>query len=99
MNGGGKMPEDFNNNNIMAYRFHLSYELLENFFSGVLHMRFDTAPGEMNVIVLRGAKPVSPQNTFPANQDDLVGQLQWETQTRNQPEIKLVNDIWNSSTT
>lgn len=88
------MPEDFQEDNIMAYRFHLSYDILENFFSGVLHMRFDTTPNQMNIIVLRGAKPVSPQNTFPTNQQDLVEQLEWETQTSNQPEIKLVNDVW-----
>jgi len=84
------MPEDFRDNEIMAYRFRLTYDLLENFFTGVLHMRFDTAPNEMNIIVLRGAKTISPQGEFPETQEELEEQAGWE-----QPEIKLVNDVWN----
>jgi len=48
----------FNNKDPCALRITLTYDLLKNFVRQ-LNLPFDEVPNEINIIVLRGAKPVS----------------------------------------
>ncbi len=58
-------------------QIQLTYDLLER-FSRKLNMPFETAPNEMNIIILRGAKTVSPITDMVVNTpQETADQVNW----------------------
>ena len=77
----------------------LTYDLLRRFVRNGLRLTFDEPQpgadhGEMNIIILRGAKPVSGfRGNPPRNRQEVQDQLNWASQQNDQPIIRLANNI------
>lgn len=77
----------------------LTYDLLRRFVRDGLRLTFDEPQpgadhGEMNIIILRGAKPVSGfRGNPPRNRQEIQDQLNWASQQNDQPIIRLANNI------
>jgi|GEM_PF-2653053 len=79
----------------------LSYDLLKNFVQDGLRLGWDEPQqnadhGEMNIIVLRGAKPIADFGKNPPNsRQEIQAQWEWDSQEKDRPIIRLVNNIHN----
>jgi len=82
-----------------VHQIRLTYDLLKRFVRGGLRMTWDEPEqnadhGEMNIIVLRGAKPVSGFGADPpGTQEEIQEQLTWQSQRNDEPIIRLANNV------
>jgi hypothetical protein len=82
----------FNDKNPLALRVTLTYNLLQN-FTRQLNMPFQKVPNEVNLIILRGAKPISPETqTVVDTREEVLEQVEWNTDPNNTPVIQIVDD-------